>query len=235
MQYGILLDPARLHGELPFWRGNAAEAKCFIAHPLRHARRSKRRRRSRKLLGVSGIGLFFRISNEKGSFTKSCLSDLSPEIRDVIEEIQTRRNGADCLGTRNFLWYWRNPCFLTGAGCPGTGIWHSRRHDPGNRKAPRRQLISLPALPGSIDESQLKEKLRKSGLKLIPFAEKAKHLVIRERFYMNAAHLSPMDCTMRRFNRTRQELFGSTMHHRGRFQAAYRHRDHLLFNLIRET
>jgi hypothetical protein len=81
----------------------------------------------------------------------------------------------------------------------------------------------------------LKKDLSEIREQLIPFVEKAKHLLIRERCYMNAAHLSPVECADEEINRMRKDLFGSTMSHGGDFKQLIDIVDRLLFNLIRET
>jgi hypothetical protein len=68
---------------------------------------------------------------------------------------------------------------------------------------------------------------------LLPFVEKAKHLLIRERFYLNTAPLSPLECADPEINRLRLELFGSAMSHGGDFKRLIDTVDRLLFDLIR--
>jgi hypothetical protein len=70
---------------------------------------------------------------------------------------------------------------------------------------------------------------------LIPFVEKAKRLVLRERFYMNTAPLSPVECADPEINRLRLELFGSAMSHGGDFKRLIDIVDRLLFYLIRDA
>ena len=236
MQYGILLDPARLHGEPAVLEGHSGRGKVVLS--LIHFDTPGDRNGAVVLRNLwdylaSGCSSESQVRNVQSQ--SHVVSDISPGIRDLIEEIQSAVAELIASGTRNFLWYWRNPLLLN---------WRRgvRGLEYGTLAVMIREIghhlggtDSLPALPGSIDESQLKEKLKEIRAQLIPFAEKAKHLVIRERFYMNGAHLSPMDCTDEEINRMRQELFGSAMHHGGDFKQLIDIVDHLLFNLIRET
>ena len=75
----------------------------------------------------------------------------------------------------------------------------------------------------------------RGALPFIPFVDKAKRLVIRERFYMNTAPLSPVDCADPEISRLRLELFGASMSHGGDFKRLIDPIDRLLFNLIRDT
>ncbi len=143
---------------------------------------------------------------------------------DSVEEIQAAVAELIAVGARNFLWSWRNPLLLQ---------W--RRGIRGLEYSTLAVMIgeiarmpplsgcfrTLPAgrrLTGSIDPSRLEEELREIREQLIPFCEKAKRLLIRERFAMMTAPLSPVECADAEISRLRQELFASAMSHGGRFK-----------------
>ena len=86
----------------------------------------------------------------------------------------------------------------------------------------------------SIDLLRLRKDISEIRDQLIPFVEKAKRLVIKERFYMNTAPLSPLECADVEINRLRLELFGSAMSHGGYFKQLIDLVDRFLFNLIRK-
>jgi putative intracellular protease/amidase len=236
MQYGILLDPARLHGEPAVLEGRFGRGSVVLS--LIHFDTPGDRNGAavlRNLWDYLAPGWSPESQVRKAHSQSRALSDHSPEIRDVIEEIQ---NGvADLIdsGSRNFLWYWRNPLLLQWRrgvrgleyGTLAVMIWEIGKH--------LGSTDGRPVPPDSIDQSQLKENLSEIRDQLIPFVEKAERLVIRERCYMNTAHLSPVECADEEINRMRQELFGSAMSHGGDFKQLIDIVDRLLFNLIRET
>ena len=86
----------------------------------------------------------------------------------------------------------------------------------------------------SLDLLRLREDISEIRNQLIPFVEKAKRLLFRERFYMNTAPLSPLECADPEISRLRLELFGSAMSHGGDFKRLIDIVDRLLFNLIRD-
>ena len=87
----------------------------------------------------------------------------------------------------------------------------------------------------SLDLLRLREETSEIQDQLIPFVEKAKRLVIRERFYMNTAPLFPLECADEEITRLRLELFGSSMSHGGDFKRIIDIVDRLLFNLVRDS
>ena len=168
------------------------------------------------------------------------LVELSPEILGSLEEIEAAVAELRATGTRNFLWYRRDPLLLQ---------W--RRGVRGLEYATLMAMIceillrfteSQSACPEGITErdgpitmSQLNEDLAGITEHLTPFVEKAKQLLVRERFYMHSSPLSPLDCTDAEINRLRQELFGSAMRHGGSFKRLIDAVDRLLFRLIKEV
>ena len=78
------------------------------------------------------------------------------------------------------------------------------------------------------------EELKEIRGQLIPFCEKAKRLLIKERLYMMNAPLSPVECPDREISRLRQELFASAMSHGGQFKRLIDPIDRLLYQLIKE-
>ncbi len=90
-------------------------------------------------------------------------------------------------------------------------------------------------LPGSMNPSRLRGELKEIREKLIPFAEKAKLLLVMERLYMQKALLSPLECADAEISQRREELFGSAMRHGGHFKSLIDAMDRLLYGLIKET
>jgi hypothetical protein len=91
-----------------------------------------------------------------------------------------------------------------------------------------------PMVAGTIDLSCWEENLKEIRGQLIPFCEKAKRLLIKERLYMMDAPLSPVECPNREISRLRHELFASAMSHGGQFKRLIDPIDRLLYQLIKE-
>jgi len=154
-----------------------------------------------------------------------------------VEEIQAAVAELIAVGERNFLWSWRNSLLLQWRRgirgleystlavmigeiarclrCPGAP-------DPAGRPVPHR----------SVDPSWLEEELGEIRERLIPFCEKAKLLLIRERSALMTAPLSPVECADAEISRLRQELFAAAMSHGGCFKGLIDRVDRLLYRLI---
>jgi hypothetical protein len=91
-----------------------------------------------------------------------------------------------------------------------------------------------PAVAGTIDLSCWEEDLKEIHGHLIPFCEKAKRLLIKERLYMMNAPLSSVECPDAEISRLRQELFAAMMSHGGLFKRLIDPIDRLLYQLIKE-
>jgi hypothetical protein len=163
------------------------------------------------------------------------LPELSPEVHEVIDGIETAASDLIATGSRNFLWYWRNHLLLQWRrGVRGLeyGTLAVMMEEIGKRLG---GTDGGQAHAASLDLLRLREDTSEIRDQLIPFVEKAKLLVIRERFYMNTATLSPVECDDEEINRLRLELFGSAMSHGGHFKRLIDIVDRLLFNLIRDA
>jgi hypothetical protein len=138
-----------------------------------------------------------------------------------------------------FRWYWRNPLLLQWRrGVRGLeystlavmiGEIAGRLGKPAASGPEGR-----PALPELLDPSCLQENLEEIRGLLLPFCEKAKRLLVLERFNMMSAPLSPMVCEDAEIGRLRRELFASEMSHGGDFKRLIDSVDRLLYSLIRE-
>jgi hypothetical protein len=159
----------------------------------------------------------------------------SAEFCDAIDGIKTAVSDLISTGSRNFLWYWRNHLLLQWRrGVRGLeyGTLAVMMEEIGKRLS---DTDGGQAHAASLDLLRLREDISEIRDQLIPFVEKAKRLVIRERFYMNTAPLSPVECADEEINRLRLELFGSSMSHGGDFKRLIEIVDRLLFNLIRDA
>jgi hypothetical protein len=152
-----------------------------------------------------------------------------------MDIIKTTVSDLISTGSRNLLWYWRNPLLLQWRrGVRGLeyGTLAVMMAEIGKRLS---SIDGGQEHASSLDLVRLREETSEIRDQLIPFVEKAKRLVIRERLYMNTAPLSPLECADPEINRLRLELFGSAMSHGGHFKQLIDPIDRLLFNLIRDA
>jgi hypothetical protein len=233
-RYGILLDPARLHGEPAVLESYFGRGKVLLS--LIHFDTPGHRNGAavlRNLWDYLATGWSSESLMRKARPRSLPLPRLSPKFRDIIDEIKRAVSDLISTGERNFLWYWRNPLLLQ---------W--RRGVRGLEYGTLTVMVEevckrIDGADGGqanaalLDFLRLREETSEIRDHLIPFVEKAKHLIVRERFYINTVPLSPLECADEEINRLRLELFGSAMSHGGDFKGLIDIVDRLLFNLIR--
>jgi hypothetical protein len=142
-----------------------------------------------------------------------------------INEIESLVADMINLGTRNFLWFWRNPMLLQ---------WR--------RGVRGLEYCTLYAMIKEIAEIIKKQKSevrsQKSDLNkikelLMPFAEKAKQLLILERYAMQNRHITYKKCNDPEIQEMRTELFGNSKSHGGLFKKLIDEVDNVLYALIK--
>jgi len=238
-RYGILLDPARLRGEPVVLEGRYGNGRVILS--MLHFDTPGDRngavvlRNLWRCLTSSDLS----VPPVSRDVQKDCSRpDLSPEILASIEEIDTGVTDLITTGESNFLWYWRNPFLL---------LW--RRGVRGLEYSTLAVMIAeirkhldhyrcgypdvRPGLPESIDPIRLQMDLMEIRRQITPFVAKAQRLLVRERFYLQKAPLSPLACADEEIQRLRQELFASAMSHGGDFKRLIDAVDRLLYSLIR--
>jgi hypothetical protein len=238
-RYGILLDPARLCGEPGIVEGRFKRGRVILS--LIHFDAPGDRNGAVVLRNLWRYLASYHPSHpplDGGGDRGGHLPDVPQRILETVDEIQAAVAELITAGARNFLWYWRNPLLLQ---------W--RRGVRGLEYATLAVMIDqivrclrysgasdpccLPALSLSIDPSRLEEDLKEIREQLIPFCEKAKRLLVRERFAMMAAPLSPVECADAEISSLRLELFASAMSHGGLFKRLIDPVDRLLYRLIK--
>lgn len=144
----------------------------------------------------------------------------------IISELDTAVSEIIALGQRSFLWFWRKPMLLQ---------W--RRGVRGLEYCTLYVLIREIALlanedPGAV--SQLGDKLASIKNTLLPFAERAKELLIMERFAMQNGHITYEKCDDPVINEIRNELFSTSKSYGGVFKKLLDDVDDLLYLLLSE-
>jgi len=239
-RYGILLDPSRLCGEPAVLEGRFGRGRVILS--LVHFDTPGDRNGAAVLRNLWGPPSSCHPSDPPAGVKckpRRPFKGVPKNILDSVEEIHAAITELIVTGARNFLWYWRNPLLLQWRrGVRGLEystlaamIGEIRRglNNPGDSGPEGR-----PAVTGAIDPLRWEEDLKEIRGQLIPFCEKAKRLLIKERLYMMNASLSPVECADEEISRLRHELFASAMNHGGHFKRLIDPMDRLLYDLIKE-
>jgi hypothetical protein len=238
-RYGIFLDPNRLKDEPAIVEGCFGHGKVILS--LVHFDTPGDRNGAAVLRNLwqyltSDPNCQIHVSTI--SQENRLIADDCPECNKTLADIQAAVAGLIAMGERNFLWYWRNPLFLhwrlgirgmeysTLAVMIGEIAARLRHYRPVGHKKGR-------AIPESHDPSHLQEDLVTIRELIIPFVEKAKILLSREKLFLSTATLSPADCPDEEISRLRQELLGSSISHGGKFKDLIDAVDRLLYKLIK--
>jgi hypothetical protein len=144
---------------------------------------------------------------------------------ELISEIETAAAGLIDLGCRNFLWFWRNPLLLQ---------W-------------RRGVRGLEYCTLSVMLNELVESLRHGATSctssdlgrirelLLPFTDKAKRLLLMERYAMQNGHITYEKCDDPEIQSIREELFSRSKSYGGLFKRLIDEIDGSLFRVLTET
>jgi hypothetical protein len=237
-RYGILLDPARLHGKPAVMEGRFGHGRVVLS--LIHFDTPGDSNGAAVLRNLwddlaPGRAADSAVTGE--TLRSRPLPALPPELLGIFEEIQAAVEDLIESGSKLSLWHWRNPLLLQwrrgvrgleyGTLAVMIGEIGKRINDP--------RPDGGPALPESMESPRMKEEMLEIRDRIIPFVEKAKDLLARERLFMQTAPLSPLECADAEIGRIRQDLFGSAMSHGGRFKQLIDVVDRLLLSLIREA
>jgi putative intracellular protease/amidase len=239
-RYGILLNPSRLRGESGVLEGRFGCGKVILS--LVHFDTPGDRNGAAVLANLWDLlspcrpsDFLMDVKREPGR----TFQGVPKTLQESLDEIHAAITDLIVTGERNFLWYWRNPLLLQWRrGVRGLeystlaamiGEIKRRLNNPGASALDGRSVVS-----GTIDLSCWEEELKEVRGHLIPFCEKAKRLLIKERLYMMNAPLSPVECPDAEISRLRQELFTAAMSHGGQFKRLIDPIDRLLYQLIKD-
>jgi glutamine amidotransferase-like uncharacterized protein len=143
-----------------------------------------------------------------------------------INEIESLVADLINLGTRNFLWFWRNPPMLLQWRRGVRGLEYCTLH------------IMIKEIVEIIKKQNTECRMQNTDLDrikelLIPFTEKAKQLLILERYAMQNWHITYEKCDDPEIQKMRIELFGNSKSHGGLFKKLIDEVDKILYILLK--
>jgi hypothetical protein len=236
-RYGILLDPRRLKDEPAVVEGRLGRGKVILS--LVHFDTPGDRN------GIAVLRNLWRylITDPECPVYESTLpgknrfvADDFPECNKMLADFRSAIAGLMAMGEKDSLWRRRNPWFLQWRrGIRGMEystlavmideIAAQFRH---NQSAAHKKEKALPVLP-----EQLREDMSVIRERMMPFVEKAKLLLAREKLFLTTDSFSPVNCPDGEVNRLREELFGSSIRYGGEFKQVIDAVDQLLYKLIK--
>jgi len=224
--YRINLDPSRLYNEPALIEGSYGKGKVLLSlihfdtpddQNARIVLRNLWNYLSRA--GThSSSGIADHKSREDGNMPVdqqivSLLNELEAAVTDLID-----------FGIRNFLWFWRGPLLLQ---------W--RR---GVRGLEYNTLyVMVQTIADLFRQQQVphaEKQLHDMKKRIIPFVNKAKQLLIRERVAMQQGHITFEECQDAEIQTLRAELFSSSKSYGGLFREIIGEIDNVLYGLLQD-
>jgi hypothetical protein len=222
--YQINLDPERLLNEPAVVEGTFGKGKVLLS--LVHFDTPNDRNGAAMLRNIWEY-----LGGEHGGNDKA-----APALRDedhpaaghepLLSELEAATDGLIELGARNFLWFWRNPLLLQWRRgvrgleyCTLSVMVHElagllRRRDAGQ------------------DPPDINDRLERIKALLLPFVDKAKRLLVLERFAMQGEHITYERCDNPEIQSLREELFSRSKSHGGSFKDLLDPLDRLLYSMM---
>jgi hypothetical protein len=228
--YGINLNPRKLKNEPSVLEGTYGKGKVVLS--LVHFDTPEDRNGQQVLVNLWGY-----LAGEKAEHrTQSAErghNRFIPTLEkggkggfDSVQELYFMCTEIISLGERNFLWFRRNSMLLQ---------W--RR---GVRGLEYNTLYIMMKEISEILNNQKKDDISQgidNGLAdirelLVPFVEKAKHLLLLERYALQRGHITYERCDDPEIQKLRAELFSESKRHGGKFKELVDEIDELLFLLL---
>jgi len=232
--YQINLDPKRLMDEPAVIEGRFGKGKVFLS--LLHFD-TPDDRNGAIVLGnlweylIPNVEQQSRITELAPSvdeWTRECRGFGSrnevPQNNEVLPEIEKAVTGLIELGQRNFLWFWRTPQLLQ---------WRRgvRGLEYCTMYVLAHELFDLMKQQDRQASDHDKGLLRTRDL-LLPFVDKAKELLVRERFAMQKGQITYERCDDPEVQALRDELFSKAKSYGGSFKELLDEIDSLLYGLL---
>jgi hypothetical protein len=188
----------------------------------------------RNLWGYLGVQNADRITDEGQQRAGTHL--VEDDTSRLVSELFGLCDELISLGMRNFLWLWRNPMLLQWR--RGVrGLEYCTLY--GMMKEIEKIIKTRIALPVADDGTgggsflPVRNRLMRIRETLVPFIDKAGHLLIRERRVMHNGYITYEKCDDPAIREIRTELFSNSKSHGGLFKTVIDEVDALLYSLLR--
>ena len=223
--YQINLDPKRLLGEPAVIEGRFGMGKVLLSlvhfdSPEDMNGPTAMKNLWRYLTGEcvtedTGHGIHDKKSAESSILHHGLISEPTRAISVMKSAVDDLIN----LGERNFLWYWRNPMLLQWR--RGVrGLEYCTLYIMVKEIA---RLLSLERLERLISEGDM------SVDRVMDFVDKAKKLLLLERYAMQSSHITYERCEVPEIQALREELFSRSKSHGGLFKEIIGQIDRMLY------
>ncbi|MGD1074480.1 MAG: hypothetical protein ABR903_00165 [Thermodesulfovibrionales bacterium] len=162
---------------------------------------------------------------------------LEDDTARLVSELFGRCAELIALGTRNFLWFWRNPLLLQWRrgirGLEYCTLYTLMKEIEGMMK----DRVGSPTRDDRADTAGgssffLRDRVIRLKESLVPFTEKAKRLLILERQAMQRGYITYEKCDDPVIRGIRTELFSTSKSHGGLFKTVIDEVDALLYTLL---
>jgi hypothetical protein len=222
--YGINLDPGRLRGEPAVVEGVYGKGKVVLSlihfdTPGDFDGAAVLRNLWEYLGGGTAHG------DVLNSGKKEAVGSVSEELIEAVSGLEAGVEELISLGTRNFLWFRRNPMLLQ---------W--RRGVRGLEYCTLyvmvKEIAGIVRAGGAAGD--LAEHLERIGALLNPFVDDAMRLLVMERLAMQSGHITYERCDDPEIKKIRTRLFSDSKSHGGLFKKLVDEIDGVLFSLLKQ-
>ncbi len=251
--YGINLDPERIYGEPAVIEGKYGDGRIVLSLLHFDTPQDKEGQQvlrnlweylTKKVMSQElGVGLTSHVS-------RSGVPPLSGRITVIAKRLEAAAREIISLGERNFLWFWQNPMLLQWRrGVRGleyctlyvmtkeiAEILKRQNTDKNNLYSGLRVRSAENSLvSGFCDlDSKLETNLSNIRELLLHFVDRAKRLLILERYALQRGPLAFEKCDDPEVQSIRNELFTDSKSHGGMFKELIDRIDSLLFLLLKQ-
>ena len=240
--YGINLNPKRLKGEPAILEGRYGNGKVILSYLhletpddqsghvvlnnlWQHLTTEDRIKKS-----VKGYTQDRPVEILKGQLALGPLSRVKEMERQASEFID--------FGQRNFLWFWRNAWLLQWRrgirGLEYSTVYILIR-EISELLGSAQDWLHTQHSNGRCEKNSIEERIKSLEQKYLTFLQKARELLMEERYAMNFGLISWEVKGHSRMQILRKKLFGETRHHAGMFRELLDQIDAVLLPILRKT
>ena len=222
--YQINLDPKRLFGEPAVIEGRFGEGKVLLS--LVHFDTPGDGNGAKALVNVWRYLGCDRQTADAAMSERPGRQGRGASCHPLLPELETAVGGLIDLGLRNFLWFRRNSMLLQWR----RGVRGLEYCTLSVMVSELAELLQMHARMREIPD--LGRSLERIRDLLLPFAAKARRLLVRERFAMQNSHITYERCDDPEIQMIREELFSRSKSHGGLFKELIDEVDGLLYSAL---